>query len=313
VRDRGTLDRIAGLAVPPAWHDVWICPWPNGHIQAVGIDDAGRRQYRYHDHWRELRDVDKFDRVLAFGHRLPRLRKRVVADLAGRSLSRDRVLAAAVRLLDVGSFRVGGEEYRDDHETYGLATLLKRHVRIEGATMTFRFPAKSGQRGSVEVCDREVANVLRQLCRRRGGGTELLAFKEGGTWHDVRAEDINAYIKQGLGDGFSAKDFRTWNATVTAVVALASADRPLTSGRARREVEREAVAAVARQLGNTPTVSRSAYVDPRAIEHFHRGETASLPHRRHRDGSVARSTAERATATLLDPGGRRTRAAAPAA
>ena len=277
VEDPAVVDRIRALAIPPAWTDVWICPDPRGHIQATGTDARGRRQYRYHDEWRARKDREKYDRMLDMARALPRLRERLARDLAGDGLGRDRVLACAVRLLELGLFRVGGESYVEDNGSYGLATVRKGHVRAVGGQLRFDYPAKGGQRRVVEIRDPEVIEVVRALKRRRRGGPELLAYKDDrGRWHDVRSSDINAYLQEALGPGFSAKDFRTWAATVLAAVALAAeeaeVDGELSDTRRQRAVVR-VVKGVASQLGNTPAVARGSYVDPRVIEEFHRGET----------------------------------------
>ena len=276
VDDPGVVDRIKALAIPPAWTDVWICPDPRGHIQATGYDVKGRRQYRYHDQWRARRDREKHDRVLELARALPRLRERLARDLAGEGVGRDRVLAAAVRLLELGLFRVGGEAYVEDG-SYGLATVRKGHVRAVRGELRFDYPAKSGKRRIVTIGDPEVAAVVRALKRRRRGGPELLAYKdERGRWVDVRSADINEYLQDALGPGFTAKDFRTWAATVLAAVALAAeeaqADDDPSESQRRRAVVR-VVEDVAHQLGNTPAVARGSYVDPRVIERFEHGET----------------------------------------
>ena len=276
VDDPDVVDRIKALAIPPAWTDVWICPAPRGHIQATGYDVKGRRQYRYHDQWRARRDREKHDRVLELARALPRLRERLARDLAGKGVGRDRVLAAAVRLLELGLFRVGGEAYVEDG-SYGLATVRKGHVRAVRGELRFDYPAKSGKRRIVTIGDPEVADVVRALKRRRRGGPELLAYKdERGRWVDVRSADINEYLQDALGPGFSAKDFRTWAATVLAAVALAAeeaqADDDPSESQRRRAVAR-VVKDVAHQLGNTPAVARGSYVDPRVIERFEHGET----------------------------------------
>jgi DNA topoisomerase I len=276
VDDPDVVDRIKALAIPPAWTDVWICPDPQGHIQATGYDVKGRRQYRYHDQWRARRDREKHDRMLELARALPRLRERLAKDLAGEGVGRDRVLAAAVRLLELGLFRVGGEAYVEEG-SYGLATVRKGHVRAVRGELRFDYPAKSGKRRIVTIGDPEVAEVVRALKRRRRGGPELLAYKdERGRWVDVRSADINEYLQDALGPGFSAKDFRTWAATVLAAVALAAeeaqADDDPSESQRRRAVAR-VVKDVAHQLGNTPAVARGSYVDPRVIERFEHGET----------------------------------------
>jgi DNA topoisomerase IB len=277
--DPEVLERITALVIPPAWKDVWICPWPNGHLQAVGTDAAGRRQYLYHPAWRERREREKFDHMLDFANCLPRLREACLATLAaGDDLDRDRVLACAVRLLDLGFFRIGTEGYAEQNQSYGLATMRKDHVRLlDGRTVEFDYVAKSSQRRIQTVVDPAVFDVVAALKRRRGGGDDLLAYRNGkGRWHDVRSEEINAYIKELTGDEFTAKDFRTWSATVLAAVALAvSAISPaaVRSATARRRAVARAMQEVAKYLGNTPAVCRSSYVDPRVVDHFQAGAT----------------------------------------
>jgi DNA topoisomerase I len=273
ITDPAVIDRIKALAIPPAWTDVWICSDPGGHIQALGQDARGRRQYRYHDEWRAGRDRAKHDRMLELARALPRLRRRLRRDLAAEGMGRDRVLACAVRLLELGLFRVGGEPYVEENGSYGLATLRKGHVRAVGGELRFDYPGKGGQRRVVTVGDPDVAEVVRALKRRRGGGPELLAFKdERGHWVDVSSSDINEYLQGALGPAFSAKDFRTWTATILAAVALAGEEEADTAAQRRRAVAR-AVRRVAQVLGNTPAVARGSYVDPRVIDRYERGET----------------------------------------
>lgn len=274
IDDEDTLERIRGLAIPPAWTDVWICSDPRGHIQATGVDAKGRRQYQYHDRWTERRAAQKFDRILDFARRLPKLRERIRADLALDGMPRERVLACAVRLLEVGCFRVGGASYAAENGSYGLATIRKEHVRVSGDTIWFDFDAKSGRHLRRAVVDPAVTDVVRTLRRRRTGPSdELLAYKDdNGSWVDVTAEDINAYLHEHLGDAFSAKDFRTWVATVLAAVILADRDRPEGEA-ARRKRVREVIAEVADHLGNTPAVARSGYVDPRVVDRYEDDDT----------------------------------------
>lgn len=305
VDDPDILERITGLVIPPAWTDVWICPWPHGHIQAVGTDAAGRRQYLYHEAWRKRRDAEKFRRAEDFAAALPGLRRQVVEDLGTDDLSRARVLAAAVRLLDIGCFRIGSEAYARDHDTFGIATILRRHVSLDGDEMLFRYPAKHSITRTVSVRDPAVAAVLAPLRRRRGGSGHLLAWKGPDGWCDVHSPDINAYLKQSAGPDFSAKDFRTWSATVHAAVALAGVDTHLRSATARRRAVTAAVKEVAAYLGNTPAVCRSSYIDPRVIDHFDRGATIAdhgWPGRA-RSGEQLRLAAERAVLALLAEGG----------
>jgi len=269
-----TLERIRALAIPPAWNDVWICPLPNGHIQATGLDAAGRKQYRYHDDWRVRRDADKFDSMVRFAERLPAVRSHVEDDLALDGMPRERALACAVRLLDRGSFRIGSEGYAEENETYGLATMRKEHVAVRDDLVAFEYPAKGGQDRRQRVIDAEAAQAVGALLRRRGGGDELLAYKDGRRWRDVRSADINAYLKQTSGDDFSAKDFRTWNATVLAAIAIAvSGPVAGDSKAARKRAVRRAVEEVAHHLGNTPTVCRASYIDPRVFDRFDGGLT----------------------------------------
>jgi len=274
IKDAEVLARIAELRIPPAWEDVWICPHAYGHLQATGVDDAGRKQYLYHERWREHRDREKFDEMIEFAQALPGMRERVASDLATKGMARERVLACAVRLLDRGFFRVGGEDYAVENETYGLATMRKEHVTLErSGAITFDYPAKSGQRRIQSLVDPDVFEVVKQLKRRRGGGDELLAYKEGARWRDVKSPDINEYVKEVTGGDFSAKDFRTWNATVLAAVALAvSAQANNTKTGSKRAITR-AVKEVAHYLGNTPAVCRSSYIDPRVFDRFQGGVT----------------------------------------
>jgi len=268
------LDRIAKLAIPPAWTDVWICAWPHGHIQAVGTDKAGRRQYRYHDAWRVIRDGQKFERVLDFGFALPRLRDVVERDLSLDGLVQDRVLAATTRLLDLGFFRIGGEDYARENDTFGIASLQRRHVRIRDGQMIFDYPAKGSIRRMVTISDPETLVIVEALKRRRGGDGNLFAYRVGRKWSTVRCEDINSYIRAAAQGDYSAKDFRTWSATVLAVVELARLSQPVpASATARTRAVRQAVKVVAGHLGNTPAVCRSSYIDPRALDRFYQGES----------------------------------------
>jgi DNA topoisomerase-1 len=274
IAESSVLDRIRELSIPPAWQDVWICPYPLGHIQATGIDAAGRKQYRYHDDWRRRRDRQKFESMEDFARSLPGLRERVDRDLALEGMPRERVLACAARLLDRGFFRIGSEDYAEENDTYGIATMRKRHVRIDGDVVTFDYESKGGQRRVQAFGDPEVAEVAAALKRRRGGGPELLAYKQGRSWRDVRSVDINEYVKQATGGSFSAKDFRTWSATVLAAVALAVSSPAATGSKtARKRAKTRAIKEVARYLGNTPAVCRASYIDPRVFDRFDGGLT----------------------------------------
>jgi len=273
VDDTEVLVRIDELVIPPAWEDVWVCPYPGGHIQATGIDQKGRKQYLYHPGWRERRDAQKFDDMVEFARRLPALRERVMEDLDRDDLGRERVLAASVRLLDRGFFRIGSESYAVQNETYGLATMKKRHCRLDGDMLLFDYPAKHSKRRIQAVVDPEVSDLLRRLKTRRGGGDELLAYKPSprGGWADIKSTDINEYLKEATGHDVTAKDFRTWGATVLAAMALAvSGEVPATKTAKKRMVVR-AVKEVAYYLGNTPAVARASYIDPRVLDRFQDG------------------------------------------
>jgi DNA topoisomerase-1 len=277
VQDADVLARIDALVLPPAWEDVWICATPNGHVQATGVDAKGRRQYRYHDAWRTQRDLAKHDRVLDFAERLPAARQRMREDLSGEGLTRDRVLACAVRLLDLGFFRIGGEQYASENSSYGLATLRKEHVSVSrDGVISFAFPAKSGKLWSRSVAEPEVCEVVRGLKRRRGGGPELLAYRDGrgrdAGWVDVKSGDINDYLREITAGESTAKDFRTWSATVLAAVGLAVSTHAESAAARKRAVTR-VVREVAEKLGNTPSVCRASYIDPRIIDLYDDGIT----------------------------------------
>jgi DNA topoisomerase-1 len=301
IDDPEVLERVAQLAIPPAWREVWICSDPRGHLQATGLDAAGRKQYRYHDDWRTHRDRQKFDSMIAFGKALPKLRRRVSRDLrdgaegSRRSTSaqeerlrRERVLACAVRLLDVGFFRIGSDDYAERNASYGLTTMLRKHVRIEARELIFDFPAKSGQRRVQAITDDAALAVVAELKRRRAGA-QLLAYREAERWVELDADEVNDYLKRYGGEDFSAKDFRTWNATVLAAVALAvrehesaSTSTPRRTRASRERDVKAAIKTVAAYLGNTPAVCRASYVDPRVIDRYQAGVTieetlAALP------------------------------------
>ena len=273
ITDPDVVARISALAIPPAYTDVWICPYPNGHLQAVGTDDRGRRQYRYHEEWRTQRDRAKHERVLEVAAELPRAREKVAADLALAGMPRERVLAAAFRLLDLGFFRVGGDSYAEENGSYGLATLKREHVHQRGDDLVFRYVAKSGKDRTAVISDPAVRDVVRTLKRRHGGGEDLLAWKQGGRWHDVTSDDVNAYLHETIGPDVSAKDFRTWHATVLAAVALAVSVHVSGSPTARRRAVTRACTEVSEYLGNTPSVCRASYVDPRVVDLFGDGVT----------------------------------------
>jgi DNA topoisomerase I len=292
--------RCKALVIPPAWRDVWICPLDNGHLQAVGTDDAGRRQYLYHPRWREQRDRAKHDRVTEVGRRLPRARRKIDELLALDEMPRERALAAAFRLLDLGLFRIGGETYAEEHGSYGLATIEKRHVRVAGHVISFSFESKSGQRHEFAVEDRGASAAVATMLRRRGGGPQLLAYRERRRWRDVTSRDINEFVKEVVGGDVSAKDFRTWHGTVAAAVALADGEEAASSKAARRRAVRKAAQAASDQLGNSPAVARRSYVDPRVVDRFEAGETIRLDGRPPRvNGDEGFRRAERAVLRLL--------------
>ena len=273
IKDRTTLERIKSLVIPPAWESVWVCPYDNGHLQAVGIDAAGRKQYLYHQDWRSRRDQEKFDRMIHFAKQLPSIRGTSEKHLRGSELSFNRVLACAVRLLDRGFFRIGMERYSEQHDTYGVATMHKKHVRVHpDGWISFDYMAKGSKRHIRNIVDPKACEVVDILKKRRGGSPELLAYKVAGKWMDVKSADINSYIKKISGEDFTAKDFRTWNATVLAAVALAVSGEAR-SKTARKRAMSRAVEEVAHYLGNTPAVARSAYIDPRVFDRFRAGVT----------------------------------------
>jgi DNA topoisomerase I len=304
IEDPDILERVRDLAIPPAWKDVWICDDPWGHLQATGIDAAGRKQYLYHPRWRQRKDREKFDRMVRFAERLPRLRRDLAAQLSGSDgPTRERVLAGAVRLLDVGLFRVGSEQYAEEDHGVGLATVRKEHVSVRGEATVFDYPAKGGSRRVQVIEDPLTRELVRSLKRRRGGGDQLLAYRNNGSWVDVRSDDINDYLKRKIGSEFSAKDFRTWNATVVAAVAVAADGERVATKTARKRVVDRAVRGVAELLGNTPAVARRAYIDPRVFDRYASGATIAGALRRLGDLETVddrkRARLERAVLELL--------------
>jgi DNA topoisomerase I len=299
ITDEDTLERIRGLAIPPAWKDVWICLDPVGHIQATGYDEAGRKQYRYHDHWDQRRASQKYEAMREFAAALPKLRRSVRRDIELEGMPRERALATAVRLLDLGFFRIGSEEYAETNESYGLATIRREHVHREGEEIVFDFPAKSNQRRIQAIGDEAAIAALETMRRRRGGPADLLAWKEGRRWRDLRSTDINDYIHEAIGDGFSAKDFRTWSGTVLAAAALAGEEKPATDAAAKRTVNR-AVKTVAAALGNTPAVCRRSYIDPRVFDRYRDGETIEVGRRAASEGKMSERTRQRIEREVLE-------------
>lgn len=274
VRDRAVLDRARALGIPPAWTDVWICADPRGHIQATGRDQKGRKQYRYHDDWSRHRSDGKFERMADFARALPKLRRRVEADLALRGPVRDKVLATTVRLLELTLIRVGNREYAKQNRSFGLTTLHKRHLEVDGSALRFAFRGKSGKEHEVRLRDRRLASVVRAI--QDLPGQQVFKYRDAsGMLVPVTSDDVNAYIRRAMGEQFSAKDFRTWAATVSAARALRDADPATSATDARRKIIL-CVKAVAGLLGNTPTVCRASYIHPRVLEMF---EAGVLPER----------------------------------
>ncbi|MGD1236959.1 DNA topoisomerase IB [Mycobacterium seoulense] len=299
--DPEILQRIKDLVIPPAWKNVWISPHPNGHIQAVGVDAAGRRQYLYHTAWQQERAEEKFDRVLELSTRLPQWRAAIAKDLTRSGLTRKRVLALALRLLDRGYFRAGGEQYAEENESYGLATLLCEHVVVRRDAVEFDFPAKSGVRRTVEIEDPEVVRAVRALMRRPERTERLLVCRNASGWMDVRSDDLNARFKELVGDEYTVKDLRTWHGTVLAAAAFADAD-PAVSRRVAKRVESAVMKEVAEELGNTPAVARGSYVDPRVVTGYEQGLTivaATRRAERARDPDSAQEILDRATRMLI--------------
>jgi DNA topoisomerase IB len=272
------IARIKSLVIPPAWTDVWICRYPQGHIQAVGTDAKGRRQYLYHPQWRIQRDLLKHDHVLDVARRLPPAREEVSTILGSGRRDLDFAVATAFRLLDLGYFRIGSDTYASTNGSYGLTTLRRDHVRRRGRVLVFEFTAKSGVEQSVVIDDPAVIEAVEVMRRRRGGGVELLAYKEGRSWRDLTATHVNDRLRQLLACEVSAKDFRTWHGTVHAAVALAV--RPADTRTARKRAVAAAMRDVAAHLGNTPTVARASYVDERVIERYNSGQTIAAAVRR---------------------------------
>ena len=274
VTDPAVIERINHLAIPPAWTDVWICPRASGHVQATGRDVKGRKQYRYHDGWSTARSDTKFDRLSAFARALPKLRKRVEADLSKRGHSREKVLATAVRLLELTLIRIGNTQYAKQNRSYGLTTLTKRHMDVDGAALTFEFRGKSGVEHKVSVRDRRLATLVRSL--QDLPGQQLFKYRNAdGDLCPISSDDVNAYIREAMGDGFSAKDFRTWAGTVSAARALRDMEPPTSPTDAKRKMT-VCVKAVAGLLGNTPTVCRASYVHPAVFNLYQSGRIAEV-------------------------------------
>ncbi|MEV5596571.1 DNA topoisomerase IB [Streptomyces sp. NPDC052496] len=307
LRDPAELARIRALVIPPAWQDVWICDRPNGHLQAVGTDTAGRRQYLYHPQFRAEQELAKHEHVLDVAGVLPAVRETVEGHLEDRGLTRRRVLATAVRLLDLGFFRIGSDRHTELNSSYGLTTLLRRHSRCRSGAVLFSYTGKHGKEIAQTVADPAACRALTALLRRRGGGDRLLAYWERPAWHEVTSSDVNTYLKELAGLEVTAKDFRTWHATVMAAVALAVSQSAARSESARKRAIARACHEVSGYLGNTPAVCRASYINPRVIELYEEGVTIAdaLPHLGDEGAfgiPATRGPAERAVLRLLRTG-----------
>jgi DNA topoisomerase-1 len=279
VTDEATLHRIKDLVIPPAWKKVWIAPHANAHIQVLGTDAAGRRQYIYHEQWQEERNEEKFDRVLEMSSALPEMRQRIAEDLRSRGIGRKRVLALALQLLDLGYFRAGSEQYAEENNSFGIATLLCEHVTLQREAVEFDYPAKSGVRRTLVVEDKEVVRSVRALMRRPDRSERLLVCRNSSGYADIHADDLNARFKELVGDEYTVKDLRTWHGTVLAAAAFVDADPPSNKSVIKR-VESAVMKEVAEELGNTPAVARRSYVDPRVVTGYENGLTIAAAARR---------------------------------
>jgi len=291
------VERCKKLVIPPAWTEVWICPVENGHLQAVGSDVAGRRQYLYHPEWRKRRDLEKFEKMEGFAAALLKRRAESRRDLGGDAMTLERVVATTFSLLDLGMFRIGSDRYAEENGSYGLTTLEKQHVHVHGKAVSFAYAAKSGQEVEVTVRDERVCEVLRALRQRRGGNDRLLAFKVDGRWREIDADHVNSYIKGLLGEEYSAKDFRTWRGTAIAALALARSDASTPT--ARKRAVTAAMEHVSDHLGNTAAIARSSYVDPRVVDLFNDGVTVRAGHSRVAPGATISRTLERQVLAML--------------
>lgn len=297
LRKQDTLRRIRGLVIPPAWTEVWICPLENGHIQATGRDARRRKQYRYHPRWSEVRDATKYERMLAFGAVLPRIRRRVAADLRKHGLSRDKVMATIVRLLETTLIRVGNDEYAQQNDSYGLTTLHNRHVKVRGGQITFSFKGKSGKHHNIDVRDPRLAKLVRR-CQELPGQNLFGYVDEAGNVHQVTSDDVNTYLREIAGDEFSAKDFRTWAGTVLAAVALREIGEFHSQKQAKQNVV-QAIAAVAKMLGNTVAVCRRCYIHPVILEKYSTGQTIAMCRQTVRSSSTRLRPDETAVMMML--------------
>jgi DNA topoisomerase-1 len=266
IRDPKELERIKKIGVPPAWKDVWICPNPNGHIQATGRDAKGRKQYRYHPRWREVRDETKYDRMIAFGEALPAIRERVEHDLSLTGLPREKVLATIVRLLDTSLIRVGNEEYVRENQSYGLTTMRNQHVKVEGATLHFHFKGKGGKEHDIDVKDRHLAKIVKR-CQDLPGHELFQYIDEQGVQRNIESGDVNDYLREISGQDFTAKDFRTWGGTIIAIQELEKEGFFESQTQGKKNVV-QAIKTTAEQLGNTPAICRKCYVHPGALSAY---------------------------------------------
>ena len=301
ITDTRTLQRIKDLVIPPAWKNVWISPHPNGHIQAVGTDAAGRRQYLYHQQWQDERNEEKFDRVLEMSSALPDMRRKIASDLRGRGLTHDRVVALALQLLDLGYFRSGSEQYAEENNSFGIATLHCEHVTLQKQGVEFDYPAKSNVRRTLLIEDPEVVRSVRGLLRRPERTDRLLVCRNGSGWTDIHADDLNARFKELVGDEYTVKDLRTWHGTVLAAAAFVDAD-PAVNKTVTKRVESAVMKEVAEELGNTPAVARGSYIDPRVVEGYEAGLTIAAGARRAartRASAKRQEILDRATARLI--------------
>jgi DNA topoisomerase I len=300
IRDTELLARIKSLAIPPAWRNVWICPIAQGHVQATGLDAKGRKQYRYHPRWREVRDENKYDRMLQFAQVLPKIRARVERDLARAGLPREKILATVVRLLETTLIRVGNEEYARHNESFGLTTMRDRHVNVSGATLKFAFRGKSGVAHAIDLTDRRLAAIVKKS--QDLPGYELFQYlDEDGTSRSIDASDVNAYLKEAAGDDFTAKDFRTWAGTVLAARALQAFQTFDSQAQAKRNVV-QAIESVAKRLGNTKAVCRKCYIHPAVIAQYMDGaliETLSRRVKKELTHALHRLSAEEAAVLAL--------------
>jgi DNA topoisomerase I len=293
------VQRCKDLVIPPAWRDVWITPYPHGHLQAVGTDDAGRRQYLYHPQWRASRDAEKFERIVHFGRAMSKARERVLTDLGTEGMSQERACAVAVRLLDLGYFRIGNDVYTDTNGSFGLTTMLREHVTKRRGRLRFCFVGKSGVEHSIEIDDEATIAALDVMRARKGGGDRLLAWKDGRQWRGLDSSQVNDYVREATGLDATAKDFRTWHATVIAAAALASSDEPGHTKASRKRAVAATMKEVSEFLGNTPALARTAYVDPRVVEAYEHGTTIKV--KTSYDTADARQAAlERAVLRLLE-------------